>query len=63
MVKSEIEEGNVAIVSRVVASQNRDHHHSKLILESGSLSTGAHDVGVSGWEEEQFKHSTQMPSQ
>ena len=47
--KSEILAKNVAIVSGVVASQNRDHHHSKLILESGSLLTGAHDVGVSGW--------------
>ncbi len=47
--KDEIVAGNVAIINNVIASTNRDHHHSTLILESGSLSTGSHDVGVSGW--------------
>jgi len=47
--KDEINAGNVAIINNVVASTNRDHHHSTLVLESGSLLTGPHDVEVSGW--------------
>ncbi len=47
--KSEVQSGNVAIVNNVVASTNRDHYHSKLIMESGSLSTGANDTDISGW--------------
>ncbi len=47
--KNEIRNGNVAIVSNVVASTNRDHYHSKLIMESGSLNTGPHDTEISGW--------------
>jgi len=47
--KDEIDANNVAIVNNVIASTNRDHHHSTLILESGSMLTGPHDVGVSGW--------------
>lgn len=47
--KDEINAGNVAIVNNVIASTNRDHHHSTLIQESGSLLTGPHDVEVSGW--------------
>ncbi len=47
--KNEIRKGNVAVVSNVVASTNRDHYHSKLILESGSLRTGANTTEISGW--------------
>ncbi len=47
--KSEIQSGNVAIVNNVVASSSRNHYHSKLIMESGSLSTGANDTDISGW--------------
>ncbi len=47
--KNEILQGNVAIVNNVVASTNRDHYHSKLIMESGSLHTGANETDTSGW--------------
>ncbi len=47
--KDEINAQNVAIINNAIASTNRDHHHSILILESGSLLTGSHDVEVSGW--------------
>jgi len=47
--KDEIEAGNVAIISNVIASTNRDHHHSQVIMESGSLTANAHNLDVSGW--------------
>ncbi len=47
--KSEILKGNVAIFSNVFASTNRDHSHSKLMLESGSLETGPLETEISGW--------------
>ncbi len=47
--KNEIRSGNVAIVNNVVASTNRNHYHSKLIMESGSLRTGSNETDISGW--------------
>ncbi len=47
--KAQITLGNVAIISNVVGSTNRDHHHSMMMLESGDMTTGPHDAGVSGW--------------
>ena len=41
--------GNVALISNVYASKNRDHSHSIIKLERGDLNAGAHDKGMSGW--------------
>ncbi|MCO4780910.1 MAG: DUF1501 domain-containing protein [Candidatus Cloacimonetes bacterium] len=38
-----------AYICNVIGSKNRNHSHSQLIWESGSLSTGSHDASVSGW--------------
>jgi len=48
--RDEIDAGNVAIVNSVIGSTNRDHHHSQLMIESGSLEIGAHSLDASGWE-------------
>ena len=47
--KDEIEAGNVAIISNVIASTNRDHHHSQVMMENGSVDANAHNLDVSGW--------------
>lgn len=47
--KNEINAGNVAIVNNVVASTNRDHHHSSIIMENGFLDANEHNLDVSGW--------------
>jgi len=45
----QIKEGNVAIVSNVIGSTNRDHTHSMLMIESGQLDIPAFNRDVSGW--------------
>lgn len=47
--KSEFEAGNVALISNVYASRNRDHAHSILKLERGDLGAGQNDTNLSGW--------------
>jgi len=47
--KDEIVAGNVAIINNVIASTNRDHHHSQMMIEHGSVDTNAHNQDVSGW--------------
>jgi len=47
--KDEINAGNVAIINNVVASTNRDHHHSSIIMENGFLDANEHNQDVSGW--------------
>jgi len=47
--KSEISAGRVAIINSVVGSTNRDHHHSQLMIERGSLEANAHNLDASGW--------------
>jgi len=47
--KDEIGRGNVAIINNVVASTNRNHYHSLIMMENGSLSANEHNLDVSGW--------------
>lgn len=47
--KEAFEAGNVAVISNIYASKNRDHSHSLLKLESGDLTTGNNDFGRDGW--------------
>jgi len=47
--KDQLESSNVAIVSNVVVSTNRDHHHSQVMMENGSADANAHNLDVSGW--------------
>lgn len=47
--REQFELGNVAIISNVYASENRNHSHSLLKLESGDLETGSNDFGRDGW--------------
>ncbi len=47
--KNEIEVGNVAIVSNVIVSTNRNHHHSQVMMEHGSADANAHNLDASGW--------------
>lgn len=47
--KEQILAGNVAIINNVVCSENRDHVHSRAMLESGSLDTNDYSLDVSGW--------------
>ncbi len=46
---SEIVAGRVAIVSNVEFSENRDHAHSLLMLQSGDLDTGSFATDRDGW--------------
>ncbi len=41
--------GNVAIISNVFISRNRDHAHSRLRLEQGDMDAATSDQGRSGW--------------
>ncbi len=45
----EIDANNVAIINNVIASTNRNHHHSQVILEHGSTSANEYNLDVSGW--------------
>ena len=47
--KDEIVAGNVAIISNVIVSTNRNHHHSQVMMENGSADANAHNLDVSGW--------------
>jgi uncharacterized protein (DUF1501 family) len=47
--KDQIVAGNVAIVANVKHSENRDHAHSLLRLESGDLTTTAFATDRDGW--------------
>ena len=47
--RDQFQSGNVALVSNVYASRNRDHSHSTIMLERGDLTAGAQDKGLSGW--------------
>lgn len=46
--KNQILEGNVAIINNVIGSSSRDHSHSLIVLESGSLDASSHDFARSG---------------
>lgn len=46
---AEIVAGRVAIVSNVQFSENRDHAHSLLMLESGDMNTSASSASRDGW--------------
>ncbi len=41
--------GHVAIVSNVIGSDNRDHHHSTIIYETGDRSATQSDISRDGW--------------
>ena len=47
--KEQFDMKNVAIVNNVLNSNNRDHSHSLLKLESGDNLAGSHDFERSGW--------------
>lgn len=47
--RDQFESGNAALISNVYASKNRDHAHSAIRLERGSIDAGANDKGLSGW--------------
>lgn len=46
---SEIVAGRVAIVSNVQFSENRDHAHSLLMLQSGDMNTSSSSASRDGW--------------
>lgn len=48
--------GNVAIVNNVIASDNRDHHHSQLLYEAGNTTLGKNDADRDGWGGRIAKH-------
>ncbi len=47
--KSEIAQGRVAIISNAIGSTNRNHHHAKLMIESGNMNSSPYNQDVSGW--------------
>ena len=47
--KEQIVDNKVAIISNAIGSTNRNHYHSKLILESGNMETSPYNLDVSGW--------------
>jgi len=47
--EDQITAGNVAIVSNAIASTNRNHYHSKLVMESGDMDASPYNLDVSGW--------------
>jgi len=47
--KSQFDDRNVVIINNVFGSQNRDHAHSTVILESANMSAGANETDQSGW--------------
>jgi len=47
--KAQIDAGNVAIISNAIGSTNRNHHHAKLMIESGNMDASPYNQDVSGW--------------
>jgi len=47
--KDEITAGNVAIINNVIASTDRNHHHSQIVIESGDMNADVYNLDVSGW--------------
>lgn len=47
--KDQLVAGNVAVIANVKHSENRDHAHSLLMLQSGDLSTTAFATDRDGW--------------
>ena len=47
--RNQFEAGNVALISNVYASKNRDHSHSTIRLERGDIQADVQDSGLSGW--------------
>ncbi len=47
--KAQIDAGNVAIVSNAIGSTDRNHHHAKLVMESGDMNASPYNQDVSGW--------------
>jgi hypothetical protein len=47
--KNKITSENVAIINNIYISENRDHAHSMLRLERGSLDATAHEYDKTGW--------------
>ena len=47
--KSQFEAGQVAVINNMLASRNRDHAHSLVMLESGDPAAGPNEAARAGW--------------